>query len=67
MRTRELRFFEEVGTSVGPIVAVFILALVRTDLTLLGANSNLSTVVQGTILIGVVMFGSLLTMRQART
>ena len=53
------------GGIAGPIVAVFVLALVRTDLTLLGANSNLSTVVQGTILIGVVMFGSLLTMRRA--
>jgi ribose transport system permease protein len=55
------------GGIAGPIVAVFVLALVRTDLTLLGVNSNLSTVVQGTILIGVVMFGSLLTMRRART
>ena len=55
------------GGIAGPIVAVFVLALVRTDLTLLGANSNLSTVVQGTILIGVVMFGSLLTMRRARS
>ena len=55
------------GGVAGPIVAVFILALVRTDLTLLGVNSNLSTVVQGTILIGVVMFGSLLAMRRARS
>ncbi len=55
------------GGVVGPIVAVFILALVRTDLTLLGVNSNLSTVIQGAILIGVVMFGSLLTMRRARS
>ena len=55
------------GGVAGPIVAVFILALVRTDLTLLGVNSNLSTVVQGTILVGVVMFGSLLTMRRARS
>lgn len=55
------------GGLAGPIVAVFILALVRTDLTLLGVNSNMSTVIQGAILIGVVMFGSLLTMRQART
>jgi ribose transport system permease protein len=55
------------GGVAGPIVAVVILALVRTDLTLLGAQSNLSTVIQGTILIGVVMFGSLLTMRQARS
>jgi ribose transport system permease protein len=55
------------GGVAGPIVAVVILALVRTDLTLMGAQSNLSTVLQGTILIGVVMFGSLLTMRQARS
>jgi ribose transport system permease protein len=55
------------GGVAGPIVAVFILALVRTDLTLLGVNSNMSTVVQGTILIGVVMFGSLLTMRRTRS
>ena len=54
------------GGVAGPIVAVFVLALVRTDLTLLGVNSNLSTVIQGTILIGVVMFGSLLTMRRTR-
>ena len=54
------------GGIAGPIVAVFVLALVRTDLTLLGANSNLSTVIQGAILIGVVMFGSLLTMRRVR-
>ena len=47
------------GGIAGPIVAVFILALVRTDLTFLGVNPNLSTVIQGAILIGVVMFGSL--------
>ena len=55
------------GGIAGPIVAVFVLALVRTDLTLLGVNSNLATVVQGTILISVVMFGSLLPMRRARS
>ena len=54
------------GGIVGPILAVFILPLVRTDLTFLGVNPNLSTVVQGAILIGVVMFGSLLAMRQVR-
>ena len=54
------------GGIAGPIVAVFVLALVRTDLTLLGANSNLSTVVQGTILIGVVMVGSLVQLRRQR-
>lgn len=54
------------GGIAGPIIAVFVLALVRTDLTLLGVNSNLSTVIQGSILIGVVMLGSVLTMRRAR-
>ena len=55
------------GGLVGPIVAVFVLALVRTDLTLLNVNSNLATVIQGMILIGVVMFGSLVAMRRTRT
>ena len=47
------------GGVVGPILAVFILALIRTDLTFLGVNPNFATVIQGAILIGVVMFGSL--------
>jgi ribose transport system permease protein len=54
------------GGIVGPILAVVILALIRTDLTFLGVNPNLSTAVQGAILIGVVMFGSFLAMRKVR-
>jgi ribose transport system permease protein len=54
------------GGLVGPIIACFVLALVRTDLTFLGVNPNLSTAVQGAILIGVVMFGSLVAMRKVR-
>ncbi len=54
------------GGLVGPIIAVFILQLVRADLTFLGINANFSTVVQGVILIGVVLFGSLLAMRRVR-
>jgi ribose transport system permease protein len=54
------------GGIVGPIIAVFILQLVRSDLTFLGVNPNFSTVVQGVILIGVVLFGSLLAMRRVR-
>jgi ribose transport system permease protein len=54
------------GGVVGPIIAVFILALVRSDLTFLGANPNLATVIQGLILIGVVMFGSIAAMRRSR-
>jgi ribose transport system permease protein len=55
------------GGVVGPIIAVVVLALVRTDLTFLGVNPNLSTVLEGAILIAVVMFGSFLAMRKVRT
>lgn len=54
------------GGLVGPIIGVFVLQLVRTDLTFLGINSNLSTAIQGVILIGVVLFGSVVTMRRVR-
>jgi ribose transport system permease protein len=54
------------GGVVGPIVAVFILLLVRSDLTFLGVNPNFSTVVEGVILIGVVLFGSFVAMRKVR-
>ena len=50
----------------GPIVGVVILQLIRTDMTFLNVNTNLATVVQGFILVGVVMFGSLIQMRRAR-
>jgi ribose transport system permease protein len=55
------------GGVVGPIIAVVVLALIRTDLTFLGVNPNFATVVQGAILIGVVMFGSLVAIRKVRT
>jgi ribose transport system permease protein len=54
------------GGIVGPILAVFILQLVRTDLTFLEVNPSFSTVVQGVILIGVVLLGSVLTMRRVK-
>jgi len=54
------------GGVVGPIVAVLILQLVRTDMTFLNVNTNLAVVAQGVILIGVVMVGSLVQMRRAR-
>ena len=54
------------GGVAGPIVAVAILQLVRTDLTLLGVNPNLSTAIQGAILIGVVLVGSILSLRRTR-
>lgn len=54
------------GGLFGPVVAVIILSLIRTDMTFLNINTNLSVVVQGVILIGVVMFGSLIQMRRSR-
>jgi ribose transport system permease protein len=55
------------GGVFGPIVAVAILQLIRTDMTFVNLNTNLAVVVQGLILIGVVMFGSLIQMRRARS
>jgi ribose transport system permease protein len=54
------------GGVVGPIIAVTILSLIRSDLTFLNVNPNLATVIQGLILIGVVMLGSLIALRRAR-
>lgn len=54
------------GGVFGPIIAVMILSLIRTDITFLNINPNLAVVVQGVILIGVVMVGSLVQIRRAR-
>jgi ribose transport system permease protein len=54
------------GGVFGPVIAVVILQLIRTDMTFLNVNTNLAVVVQGLILIGVVMIGSLLQIRRAR-
>jgi ribose transport system permease protein len=54
------------GGVFGPLVAVVILQLIRTDMTFLNVNTNLAVVVQGIILIGVVMIGSLVQIRRAR-
>ncbi len=54
------------GGVFGPIVAVAILQLIRTDMTFLNINTNLATVLQGVILIGVVMVGSLIQIRRSR-
>lgn len=53
------------GGVFGPIIAVVILQLIRTDMTFLNVNTNLAVVVQGIILIGVVMIGSLIQIRRA--
>ena len=54
------------GGVFGPIVAVVVLQMIRTDMTFLNVNTNLAVVVQGVILIGVVMIGSLVQLRRAR-
>lgn len=54
------------GGVVGPIIAVFVLSLIRADLTFLQFDPNLTTVVQGVILVGVVMFGGLVALRKSR-
>lgn len=51
------------GGLVGPILAVFVLRLVRTDLTFLGVDPNYTSVIEGAIMILVVMIGGVLAMR----
>lgn len=54
------------GGLLGPIVAVYILALIRADLLFLGVDPNWAEVVQGAIMVLVVMFGAYVTLRQKR-
>lgn len=54
------------GGLLGPIIAVIILRLVRTDLTLLAIDPNVTAIVEGTIMVVVVMFGAYITMRSSR-
>ncbi len=55
-----------VGGVFGPIVAVVVLQMIRTDMTFLNIDTNMALVAQGIILIGVLMVGSLIQMRRAR-
>jgi ribose transport system permease protein len=52
-----------IGSILGPIIAVFILRIIRTILTLAAVDPNVTTIVEGTIMVGVVMFGAFLMMR----
>jgi ribose transport system permease protein len=54
------------GGVFGPMVAVVVLQMIRTDMTFLNINTNLAVVAQGVILIGVVMFGSFVQLRRSR-
>ncbi len=51
------------GGLLGPIVAIFVLRLVRTDLTLMAVDPNVTAIVEGAIMVAVVMLGAFLTMR----
>ncbi|MCR9139980.1 MAG: ABC transporter permease [Alphaproteobacteria bacterium] len=51
------------GGLVGPIIAVVILRLVRTDLALLSVDPNVTAIVEGTIMVVVVMAGGLIAVR----
>ncbi len=55
------------GGLIGPILAVFVLRLVRMDLTLMSVDPNVTTIVEGTIMVVVVMFGGVLAMRARRS
>jgi ribose transport system permease protein len=51
------------GGILGPILAVFVLRLVRLDLTLMSVDPNVAAIVEGIIMVAVVMFGAVLAMR----
>lgn len=55
-----------VGGLLGPIIAVFILRILRLDLTLLAVDPNVSAIIEGTIMAVVVMFGGLVALRGQR-
>jgi len=55
------------GGLIGPIVAVFILRLVRADLTFLGIDNSFATVIEGAMLVGVVMLGAVVARRQGQS
>lgn len=54
------------GGLLGPIIAVFILRIVRTILTLLAVDPNVTTIIEGTIMVSVVMLGTAATLRGSR-
>lgn len=51
------------GGLLGPIIAVFILRIIRTILTLAAVDPNVTTIVEGVIMVAVVMLGAVLTYR----
>jgi len=54
------------GGLLGPIIAVFVLRLIRMILTLLAVDPNVTTIIEGIIMVVVVMLGSAAARRGAR-
>jgi len=54
------------GGLFGPILAVYVLRLLRLDLTLMSVDPNVATIIEGTIMVMVVMLGGVLMMRERR-
>ena len=52
------------GGLLGPIVGIYILGIIRADLTFIGMEPAFSTVIQGVIMVMVVMIGAYLTLRR---
>ncbi|MGL4488412.1 MAG: ABC transporter permease [Rhizobiaceae bacterium] len=51
------------GGLLGPVLAVFVLRLTRLDLTLMSIDPNITTIIEGAIMVVVVMVGGVLMMR----
>jgi ribose transport system permease protein len=56
-----------VGGLIGPIVAAFILTLVKTILVLKGVDQNWAQVIQGALIVSVVMVGGLAIRQKGKT
>jgi len=55
------------GGFVGPIIAVFVLRLVRQDLTFMSVDPNIAGVIEGLIMVIVVLIGGVVALRSRRT
>jgi ribose transport system permease protein len=54
------------GGIIGPVLAVFILRLLRTDLTMLAVDPNVTTIIEGAIMVTVVMVGGILMLKDRK-
>ncbi|WP_271946183.1 ABC transporter permease [Ruegeria faecimaris] len=54
------------GSLLGPIIAVFILRIIRTILTLMAVDPNVTTIIEGTIMVLVVMLGTAASLKGSR-